>query len=88
MYGLLQRGPAAHQQIWVDDPPAETITVEVIASDDDCLVPMSPAGEVPEVRFESHVYRRIGIDRVPSPIAPGGAHRLAIYMHAPELASL
>lgn len=87
MYGLLQDGPCAHQHIWIDgDEAPEVTTVEAPVTGDDWLVPIPLGGEFPEAKFESHTYRCIGVDRVPSPVAPEGVHALALYVYAPELA--
>ena len=81
MYARLQNGPLAGQQFRVPDPPQEVLHREGLDPDDDMLVPIQPGAPFPEAKFITYEYQFVGFEPVPSPMAPSGTHRVALYVY-------
>lgn len=81
MYGRLQNGPLAGQQVQVPDPPPKVLHREELDPYDDMLVPIPPGAPFPEATFITYEYQFVGSEPVPSPMAPSGIHRVALYVY-------
>jgi hypothetical protein len=81
MFGLLQNGPFANSQVDLGDAAPAIVTREALDPTDEWLEPIPPGHEFPAARFVKHLYRLVGFDRVPSPIALTGFHQLALYTY-------